>query len=95
MLARELGPCLAVLLNAREVVAIVEAPTAVVQFRQTFLIGRLTSLQVASGVDLNRPDESWGAFRDSSLSHSPLTGPAAKQMSIEEATISDGSGCRS
>jgi len=68
MLARELGPCLAVLLNAREVVAMVEAPTAVVQFSQTFLIGRLTSLQVASGVDLNRSDESWGAFRDSSLS---------------------------
>ena len=65
MLARELGPCLAVLLNAREVVAMVEAPTAVVQFRQAFLIGRLTSLQVASGVDLNRPDESWGASRDS------------------------------
>ena len=39
-----------------------------VQSRQVFLIGRLEGLQVASGVDLNRSDESWGAFRDSSLS---------------------------
>lgn len=67
MLARELGPCLAVLLNAREVVAMVEAPTAVVQFRQVYPIGRLEILHVASGLDLNRSDESWGAFRDSSL----------------------------
>ena len=98
MLARELGPCLAVLLNAREVVAMVEAPTAVV-----------CSLDKSSSSDGWKASKSpvvsiWTVQMNPGerfvillylSSVSPLTGLAAKQMSIEEATISDGSDCTS